>query len=185
MEKTVRFAEIPQVKGGVAFSDPLYSSDIWCCYQKAFGPASGWVMKVESTCDEDGFVEFALFLGHRSMMSRVRIDEEEGAIRYGGSYCLETREVGCDTARVYIGGLDAFYEWGEEASIYTAADGLFGDLYIFTKKGEEDPEGFLLMGSIDGGITDEEELFRTVVAAFEGHEISRERFEKITATRII
>lgn len=74
------------------------------------------------------------------------------------------------------------YPSPEEASIYTAADGLFGDLYIFTEKGEEDPEGFLFMGSIDGGITDEEELFRTIVAAFEGQEINRGRFAKLTIT---
>ena len=36
------------------------------------------------------------------------------------------------------------------------------------------------MGVIDTAITDEDELFRTITAAFDGHEINRERFEKIT-----
>ena len=182
MEKTIRFAEIPQVRGGVAFSDPSYSADVWCCYQKAFNPSSGWAMRMESSLDEDGYVEFMLFLGRRSTMSGLRVVEnEQGAsIHHFAHHEIEVREIGIDTARVYCGSLCGFQEWGEEASIYTAADGLFGELRILTCKGEDEPAGFLLMGAVDGAITDEDELFRTVTAAFDGHEIDRERFEKIT-----
>ena len=76
MEKTIKYAEIPQVRGGVAFSDPSYSADVWCCYQKAFNPSSGWVMKMESTRDEDGYAEFSLLIGRRSALSGLRLDEE-------------------------------------------------------------------------------------------------------------
>ena len=36
------------------------------------------------------------------------------------------------------------------------------------------------MGGIDPDITGEESMFRTVTAAFGGHEIDRERYEKLT-----
>ncbi|MBQ9955186.1 MAG: hypothetical protein IJO87_07125 [Eggerthellaceae bacterium] len=181
MEKTIKYAEIPQVRGGVAFSDPDYSPDTWCCYQRAFNPSGGWIMKMESARDEDGYVEFALTLGRRSMMSGLRVVENgEGAvIRHLAHHQLEAKAIGCDTARVFVGSLDCFERWGEEASIYTAADGLFANLQVVTCKGEDEPAGFLLIGAIDGGITSEDELFRTIVSAFDGHEIDRSRFAKL------
>ena len=180
MEKTIRFAEIPQVRGGVAFSDPSYSADVWCCYQKAFNPSSGWVMKMESTRNEDGYAEFALMVGRKSVLSGLRLDEDAGTIHHYAHHAIDAKEIGIDTARVYCGSLHGFQEWGEEASIYTAADGLFGDLYVVTCKGENQPSGFLLMASVDTAITDENDVFRTVTAAFDGHEIKRERYEKLT-----
>lgn len=181
METKVKYAEIPQVRGGVAFSDPTYSSNVWCCYQRAFNPSSGWVMSMKPTRDEDGFVEFALILGRRSMMSGFKVVEnDEGAvIHHLAHHQFEGREIACDTARVFVGSLDNFEKWGEEASVYTAADGLFGQMYEVSCKGEDEPAGFLLMGAVDGGITDEDELFRTIVSAFGGYEIDRERFEKL------
>lgn len=182
MEKTIRFAELPQVKKGVAFSDPSYSPDVWCCYQKAFNPSSGWVMRMESTQDADGYVEFALFLGRKTTMSGLRVsdDGERSIIHHYAHHQLEAKEIGIDTARVFVGSLDNFEKWGEEGSIFTAADGLFGELQVIICKGEDDPSGFLLMGAIDGDITGEDDMFRTVTAAFDGHEIDRERFEKLT-----
>lgn len=182
MEKTTRYAEIPQIRKGVAFSDPSYDSTVWCCYQKEFYPSSGWVMKMESTRDEDGYVEFALFLGRRTTMSGLRVSDngEYAAIHHYAHHQLEAKEIGIDTARVFVGNLDNFEKWGEEGSIYTAADGLFGELQVITCKGEEEPSGFLLMGGIDPDVTDADDMFHTVVAAFDGHEIDRERFEKIT-----
>lgn len=182
METKVKYAEIPQVRGGVAFSDPTYSSDVWCCYQRAFNSSGGWVMSMKSTRDEDGFVEFTLILGRRSMMSGFKVveDDEGAVIHHRAHHQLEAKEIGCDTAQVFVGSLDNFEKWGEEASIYTAADGLFGQMYEVSCKGENEPAGFLLMGAIDGGITSEDELLRTIVSAFDGHEIDRMRFEKLT-----
>ncbi|MBR3689652.1 MAG: hypothetical protein IKK82_00260 [Kiritimatiellae bacterium] len=182
MEKTTRYAEIPQLKKGVAFSDPSYDSTVWCCYQKEFHPSSGWVMKMESTRDDDGYVDFALSLGRKTTMSGLRVveDEEGAAIHHYKHHEIESKEIGIDTARVFVGSLDNFEKWGEDASIYTAADGLFGDLQIITCKGEDEPAGFLLMGAVDGDITSEDDLFRTITAGFDGHEIDKLRFEKLT-----
>ena len=115
-------------------------------------------------------------------MSGLRVSEngERTAIHHYAHHRLEAKEIGIDTACVFVGSLDNFEKWGEEGSIYTAADGLFGELQVITCKGEDEPSGFLLMGAVDGAITNEEDMFRTVTAAFGGHEIDRERFEKIT-----
>jgi len=182
MEKTTRYAEIPQLRKGVAFSDPSYDSTVWCCYQKEFYPSSGWVMKMESTRDDDGYVDFALSLGRKTTMSGLRVveSEEGAAIHHYKHHELESKEIGIDTARVFVGSLENFEKWGEEASIYTAADGLFGDLQVITCKGEEEPAGFLLMGAVDGDITSEDDLFRIVTSAFDGHEIDKARFEQLT-----
>ena len=56
---------------------------------------------------------------------------------------------------------------------------MFGELQVVTCKGEDEPSGFLLMGGIDPDITPADDMFRTVTAAFGGHEIDRERFEKL------
>ena len=51
---------------------------------------------------------------------------------------------------------------------------------MVTCKGEDEPAGFLLIGGVDPDITGEDKLFRTFTAGFGGHEIDRERFEKLT-----
>lgn len=182
MEKTMRFAEIPQIRRGVVFSDPFYGPDVWCQYRKEFNPSSSWAMKMESSRDEDGYAYFILLMGRGSVLSGLRVvDYEEGAaIHHYAHHVLESKEIGADTARVFIGSLDCFEKFGDEASIYTAADGLFGELQVITCKGEQDPAGFLFMGEIDTAVTDEDQLFRTITAAFDGHEIDLERFEKLT-----
>ena len=182
MEKTMRYAEIPMLKGGVVFSDPFYGPEVWCQYRKKFHPSSSWVMRMESSCDDDGFAEFALFLGRRSTMSGLRVSEdgEHMAICHYKHHNLETKEIGADTACVYIGSMYGFEQWGEVAAIKTGADGLFGELYVVTCEGEDEPAGFLFMGAIDTVVTDEDKLFRTVVSAFDGREINRERFEVLT-----
>ncbi len=180
MEKTIRFAEIPQVNG-IAFSDPSYGPDVWCQYRNDFRPSSGWVMKMESWRAPEGYVEFALSLGRRTTMSGLKVsdDGDRSTIHYYAHHQLEAKEIGIDTAQVYVGSLKNFEMWGGSASIYTAADGLFGELQVVTCKGEDEPSGFLLMGGIDPDITGEDDMFRTVMAAFDGHEIDRERFEKL------
>lgn len=183
MEKTTRYAEIPQIRKGVAFSDPSYDSSVWCCYQKEFNPSSGWVMRLETTRDEEGVVEFTLSLGRRTTMSGLSLTDDDGegaSFRYYKHQSIEDREIGIDSACVFVGSLQNFEDFGDAASIYTASDGLFGDLYIISCKGEEEPSGFLLVGGIDGDITGEDELFRTIVAGFDGHEIDQERFERLT-----
>lgn len=173
MEKTIRYAEIPQIRKGVAFSDPSYDSTVWCSYQKEFTPSGEWAMKMESSLDEDGYVWFILSLGRKTMMSGLKVVEnDEGAVIYlPAHHRIEGREIGIDTARVFVGSLENFEKWGEEASIYTAADGLFGELQIITRDDEEEPSGFVLMGAVDGAITNEDELFRIVLAAFDAHEV--------------
>lgn len=181
MEKFSKYAEFPQVSKGVVFSDPYYDESVWCQYRKAFNPSSGWAMKMESVRDDDGYAEFSLLIGRRSLLSGLRLDEEAGTIKhYAHHQISDPVTLGMDTAQIYLGSLKFFEMYGEEASIRTGTDGEFGQVYPVTCKGEDEPAGFVLMAAIDTVITDEDELFRTVTAAFDGHEIDRERFEKIT-----
>ena len=180
MDKNTRWAEIPQLKGA-AFSDPMYQDDVWCQYRRDFNPSCGWVMRMETTRDDMGIVEFALSLGRPTVMSGLSVIDngESTSIKHYKHHAIENYDVEIDSARVFIGSHHNFEKWGEEASIQTGADGLFGELHVISCKGEDEPAGFLL-GGIDGDVTNEDELFRTVTAGFDGHEIDKARFEQLT-----
>ena len=181
MELNRRYAEIPEIKKGIIFSDPSYGPDIWCQYRKEF-TASGWGLKLESFRDEDDYIEMTLYVGRRTLLSGLTVEESNGSVSvsYPSRYNIDKFEIGIDTARVFTGTLDCFEQFGEEGSIYTAADGLYGDLHVFTCKGEDKPAGFLLTSAVDGSLATEEELFRTLVSSFGGQEIDKDRFEEIT-----
>lgn len=181
MEETTRYAVIPAIRKGVAFSDPLYGADVWCQYRQEF-EASDWLLKMETKRGDDGIIEFELHMGRKTLLSGLSvIDEGETAsISNYSHYKVDMTEIGIDSAHVFVGTLENFEGFGEEGSIYTAADGLFGNLCSFTVKGEQAPAGFLLMGSIDGDITDENELFLTVLSSFDGQETERNLYEHLT-----
>lgn len=181
MEKSTRWAEIPQLKG-VAFSDPMYQDDVWCQYRRDFNPSSGWVMRMETTRDETGIVEFALSLGRPTTMSGLSVVDsgESVSFKHYKHHSIENYEIGIDSAQVFVGSFENFEKWGEDASIRTGADGLFGELHVISCKGEDEPAGFLLLGGIDGDVVGEDELFRTITAGFDGHEIDKARFEQLT-----
>ena len=181
MEKNIRYAEIPVIGSGVAFSDPSYGPDVWCQYRKEF-KGTNWVMKLETAKAEDGYIDMTLTLGRRSLLSHLTIEESNGDvyISFPSRFDTHKQEIGIDTAKVFVGSLDNFNQWGEEGSIYTGADGLFGDLRIFTCKGEDNPAGFLLNSAIDGSLTTEDELFRTLLSSFDGRELGRTKYDEIT-----
>ena len=178
MEKTTRYAKIAKIKKGVVFSDPSYDKNVWCQYRKRFNEPGMWFMKLETTRDEDGYIDISLYLGRRTMMAQVTIEKsDEGeAVSHPSYYNVSQTEIGIDTAKVYVGNGQNFEQWGEEASIYTASDGLFGGLIEFTCKGEEHPVGYVLLACLDGNITDENELFQTLTSSFDAKEIEKEQF---------
>lgn len=181
MTKYERFAEVPQIKKGVAFSDPSYDASVWCQYRKEF-QASDWVMKMESTRDEYDYVDFTLMLGRKTCLSGTSINEtEQGkSFSYYKHYGVKEAELGCDTASIFVGSLDNFENWAEEGSVYTAADGLFGNLYEFGDKVTGEPAGYLLIGSVDSAVTNEDDLFQTIRSSFDAIEVSKERYEQLT-----
>lgn len=181
MEKMTQYAEIPEIKKGIAFSDPCYDGEVWCQYRKEF-QASDWLMKLDTSRDEDGYVNFNLSIGRHTLLSGLSVKETErgAAVSSFSHYESSDTELGMDTARIFVGSLDNFENFAEEASIYTASDGLFGDLLVFTAKGEKEPAGFLVIGCVDGSITDEKDLFQTAVASFDGKQIEQARYEQLT-----
>lgn len=177
MEQMTRYAQIPEIKG-VAFSDPWYDESVWCQYRKDFRE-NDWYMKMETLRDEEGYFDVSLFLGRRTLMAQLSVEKggEQGDSVSYPYYCnFESTEIGIDTAKVYIGNLENFAAWGEEGAIRTGVDGMFGELFEFTCKNEAQPAGFVLFSALDGSITNEDELFMTLLSSFEGKEIDKEKY---------
>lgn len=181
MDKT-RYAYILNLKGGIVFSDPCYDENVWCQYRKEF-QAFNWLMKL-TTKEESDILYFNLCIGRPTVHGSVEVsDDEEGInIRCPQRYEFKDQELGIDTARIFCGSKKNWDAFKEEASIYTAADGMFGTLLTFTTKGEQDPAGFVLLGALDSSITNSEELFRTLTSSFDGKEISKELYDIQTNT---
>lgn len=175
---TTKYAQIPMIKGGVAFSDPVYDETVWCQYRKEF-TETDWLMKMDSRV-EDGIVYFQMMLGRTTFSGSIKTEKDDLGLRFSfpQRYEYDAREIGIDTAKVFCGSLDNFRMFGEEAALYTAADGLFGDLAIFTCKGENTPSGFILLGSVDEDITNEKDIFQHFVSSFDGKEIEKELYER-------
>lgn len=174
-----RYAEIPEIRGGIVFSDPSYDENVWCQYRKAFD-AKNWLMKLD-THEEEGYIHFDLTLARRTLMTGLQVDRvgEYNEISFPERFDHKQVEIGIDTACVYVGSM-ANLEVGEEAAIYTGSDGLFGDLNVFTCIGEEDPAGFFISSAVDSNLTSDEYLFTLLTAALDGKEISRFRFDELT-----
>ncbi len=176
MEKTTRYAHIPEIKTGLVFSDPLYNETVWCQHRSQF-QAKDWYMKLETSRNEDNYIDITLFLGRPSLMTQLTVEkneDQEECISYP-SYCKSnTIELGIDTAKIFVGTLDNFEDWAEEGAIRTGADGMFGGLLEFTCKHEDTPAGYVLLSELDSQITDEEDLFHTLLASFDAKELSAE-----------
>lgn len=171
-----KYAQIPFIPNGVVFSDPHYNESVWCQYRKDFR-ADNWLMKMESKT-EDKFISFVLTLGRSTVLSSVETkDTLDGLqINYPARYDTQAVQLGMDTAKIFCGLQNAWETHSEEAAIRTGTDGLFGDLMVFTCKGEQDPSGFLLIAGVEEIFMDENELFRHLVSSFSGLEISKEQF---------
>lgn len=182
MENT-RYAYIPSLNEGIVFSDPCYDENVWCQYRKEF-QASNWLMKL-TTREESNMLSFDLYIGRPTVHAGVKVSEVKGGISIScpQRYEFKDQELGIDTAHIFCGSKKNWDAFKEEASIYTAADGMFGTLLTFTTKGEQDPAGFVLLGAIDPGITNSDELFRTLTSSFDGKEISKELYDIQTNTK--
>lgn len=185
MEKTIKYAEIPEIKKGIAFSDPWYDETVWCQYRKEFSDKD-WVMKLETRRDEDNYINMTMSIGRRTLMAGLECEETnpelgEFNLSYPSRFQYGEVELGIDTAKIFVGSLDNFEKFAEEAAVYTAADGMFGNLCVFTCKGEENPAGFLLFAAVDGEIAEEEALYQTLRSSFDGQEIDKAKFESLTA----
>jgi len=159
------------------FSDPSYGSDVWCQYRKDFSDKN-WFMSLETKDGEYNSIDFSIKLGRPSFVDNFKLEAKGDELRmfYPQRYNLESVELGMDTACIFCGTKENFVNWGEEAAINTGTDGLFGDLYVFTVKGEAQPAGFFLNAFIDKTFITEKELFQELTACFEGKEISKEEF---------
>lgn len=178
-----RYAHIPFIEDGVVFSDPWYGEDVWCQYRKSFLDYN-WLMKMESTVDhESDCIEFTLSLGRPTMMGTTKINEGLGSsltLSHLNYYDVSNMELGMDTAQIYCGSQKNWEQFKDSAALHTGTDGYFGDLMVFTCKGEDIPAGFVLMGSIDSAMVDEETLFAHMLSGFDGQEITKEAFAEKT-----
>lgn len=172
-----KYAKIPEIKKGVVFSDPWYDASVWCQYRKSFS-AKNWFMKMDSSV-EDGYVFFQMLLGRPTASHNITTAEDrEGNldIKYPSIYELKQVELGMDTACIFCGNQENWKTYGESAALHTGTDGFFGDLVVFTCKGEDDPAGFLLMGNLDETFGNAEDIFNHMVSSFNGFEISKEHY---------
>lgn len=173
MNKHTKYCHIAELKKGVVFSDPSYEETIWCQYRKEF-QANDWLMKVESSV-EDGILRMNICLGRATFSRYVKTQEmEKGlSITHPRRYEIKETELGIDTARIFLGTKENWEQFREEASVYTAADGLFGDLLEFTCKGENTPCGYVMIASVDASLTNSQELFQLLSQSFSGKEITK------------
>lgn len=175
-----KYAHIPWIEGGVVFSDPWYDSSVWCQYRNNFN-ISDWFMKMDAKT-EDSFVDFKLYLGRSTMMGKTSVAEnlEDGSLTLTSRpvYKHESIEIGMDTASMFCGSMKNWEQFREEASLRTGTDGTFGVLIVLTCKGETEPAGYVLVGSIEEMFVNEEELFNHFVSSFDAREITREHFDR-------
>ena len=175
-----KYAQIPKIQKGVVFSDPLYDETVWCQYRKDFS-ANRWLMKLETT-PEDGYLSFTLSLGRPTVLSGVEVvpDNEGIRLKFPERFSLQDKELGMDSAQIFCGLKEHWDGFAQEASIHTGTDGFFGNLMVFTCKGENVPAGFLLFGDIDELFMDENSLFQHFLSSFDAKEISPELFASKT-----
>ena len=137
-----------------------------------------------SSRTEDGLVYFEMKLGRPTVSRNVALkDGEDGNYRisYPGYYDLKSVELGMDTACIFCGNMENWNTFGESGALRTGTDGMFGDLMVFTCKGENEPAGFLLMGVLDDMFGSEEDIFKHLNASFNGQEITKEQYTELSA----
>lgn len=180
-----KYAHIDEIRNGVVFSDPWYDENVWCQYRCAFADKN-WFMKLETRVEDDVLL-FQLDLGRPTMVKSVEAKEtEEGySFRFPEHYIMKDKELGIDSARIYLGNMKNFNDFGESIAIHTGGDGGFGDLFVYTVKGEEVPSGFILFGAFDNDFMTEEQLFNELKASFDGKELNKEAFMELTSEKLL
>ena len=178
-----KFGQIPIIHDGVVFSDPWYDETVWCQYRKEF-TATDWFLKID-TKSENGFISIQMVLGRPTVLASVMTKEVDGGlqINFPGRYEVKDVEIGMDTASIFCGTKEHWDNFAEEASIHTGTDGIFGDLMVFTCKGENDPAGFLLTAGLEENFMDEQELIEHFFSSFNAKEITPEMFQHRTSSK--
>lgn len=175
----MKFAHIQHLESGVAFSDPWYKEDVWCQYRKAFSDTN-WFMKLESQLDEGkyGSLHIHMFLGRPTVANSVRLERSEEGITVFAPmrYRLDQVELGIDSASMFCGSLKDLQQFGESAAFRTGGDGMFGDLFVFTLEGDDQPAGFALVCAFDPSFMTEQDFFNHVVSSFGGKELSEKQY---------
>ena len=171
-----KYAQIPQILNGVVFSDPSYDESVWCQYRKDFRD-DNWLMKFESN-KEDNFISFQMTLGRSTVLAGVKaeVKDHELLLTHPSRYNVQQVELGMDTACIFCGLKDFLEDFGSEAAIRTGTDGTFGQLLVFTCKGEDAPAGFYLAGGLEEIFMDEKELFQHFMSSFNALEVTPEHF---------
>jgi len=174
-----KYAFFENISSGVVFSDPLYGEDVWCQYRKAFTDKN-WYMQLD--CKKEphyGFLDFKIVFGRPTLVGNTRFEETPDSISTytPKHYALKSVELGIDSAHIFCGSMKDFKEFGESIAISTGGDGMFGELYELTLRGDEKPVGYVLFCSFDPTFMSENDFFKHLLSSFEGKEISREDFE--------
>lgn len=173
-----RYAYIPEIKGGVVFSDPYYDSNAQGQFRSQFN-AQDWFMRLDSK-SEGGYTDFTMYLGRRTMMHNTSIKlADDGAedIAYPSIYDAKSVELNVgNTAQIYCGSKENWDHAREFATIPTGVDGTIGGLVVLTCRGESDPAGFIFIGALDESIGNEDALFRHLLFSFDGEEITQEQY---------
>lgn len=179
MDKKTRYAVLSPIKKGIVFSDPCFDDVVYWQYRKEF-QSTGWLMKLETTVDTNNVIDLRLSIGRKTLMAGIQF-EKDGSGRefttYPGNYRFDEVEIETDRPKVFVGTMENFLLQGEDGAIYTGASGLFGDLYVFTNRGEQTPAGFLLLASVDGAVINQDEFFDTIRSSFDAVEIEKEAYE--------
>ena len=177
-----KYGQIPLIHNGVVFSDPGYDETVWCQYRNEF-TATDWLVKMDTKA-EKGFISIQMLLGRPTVLASVMTKEVDGGlqINFPGRYEVKDVELGMDTAAIFCGTKEQWDNFAEEASIGTGTDGLFGDLMVFTCKGENDPAGFLLTAGLEENFMGEEELIDHFFSSFNAKEITPEMFQHRTSS---
>ena len=181
-----RYAHFDSINDGVVFSDPSYDENVWCQYRKIFSDKN-WFMKLETSFGDYDSLLFTMKFGRPTFLGNLKTEETHDGltIRFPDHYKVDDVELGIDTARIFCGSMSDFNNFKESASFSTGGDGLFGNLLVFSAKGENAPAGFLLNGNFDKEFMTEDYLFNHFVSSFEGREISEKDFlEEISNKKI-
>lgn len=172
-----RYAHFDSINSGVVFSDPLYDENVKCQYRKAFKDQN-WFMKLDSSIGEYDSLLFDMTFGRSTLLSTLKMENTNDGtnIRFPVHYKMEDVELGIDSAQMFCGSLDDFNNFGESIAFDTGGDGLFGNLFTFTVRGEDAPSGFLLFGNFSKEFMTEDHLFNHFVSSFNGREITEKEF---------
>lgn len=178
-----KFGQIPLIQDGVVFSDPWYDENVWCQYREKF-TATDWLVKMETKIS-DGFISIQMVLGRPTVLASIMTKETEKGleINFPARYQVKDVELGMDTASIFCGTREHWNNFAKEASIRTGTDGIFGDLMVFTCKGENEPAGFLLTAGLEEIFMNENELIDHFFSSFDAKEITPEMFQHRTSSK--